>query len=273
MRITTVGGLLRACHPLPSAAVTIGTGLLAVAAGHRGPRLAVLVLAVLAGQLSVGWANDWLDAARDRTVGRTDKPVATGMIAERTVVVAAVIAAAVAAALSLALGPLPGLIHIVAGAAGWLYNHPLKSTVASVLPYLVAFGLLPGFVVVALPGQPTPPWWLLTAGALLGSGAHFANALPDLAADARTGVRGLPQRAGGAASRVITVVLLLATGVVLVLGPPGPASAAGIAILAGSAVALLLAAWAGRRHSERTLFRVVIGVALADVVLLLASPL
>jgi 4-hydroxybenzoate polyprenyltransferase len=206
-------------------------------------------------------------------VGRTDKPVAAGMIPERTVASAAVTAAAVATGLSLSLGMLPGLLHIVAVAAGWLYNHPLKTTVASVLPYLVAFGLLPGFVVAALPGQPAPPWWLLAAGALLGSGAHFANALPDLADDARTGVRGLPQRAGHTASQAITVGLLLATGAVLVFGPPGPPSRPGVLILAGSAVALVVAVRAGRRYGERTLFRVVIGVALADVVLLLGSPL
>jgi 4-hydroxybenzoate polyprenyltransferase len=272
MPVTVLRNLMAACHPWPTATVTIGTALLGVAAGHRGPRLALMVLAVLAGQLSIGWANDWLDAVRDRSVGRTDKPVATGAITARTVRTAALTAAAVTAALSFWLGPLPGLLHITAVAAGWLYNHPLKTTVASVLPYLVGFGLLPGFVVTALPDHPAPPWWLLTAGALLGAGAHFANALPDLAQDARTGVRGLPQRAGPAASRRITVALLLAAGAVLVFGPPGPASWPGMVILTGSVVALTLAVRNGHRHGERVLFRVVMGVALADVALLLTAP-
>ncbi|HEX6076153.1 MAG TPA: UbiA family prenyltransferase [Micromonosporaceae bacterium] len=273
MPITTLRNLLGACHPLPSAAVTIGTGLFAVAAGHRGTRLAIVVLAVLAGQLSIGWANDWLDAPRDRAVGRTDKPVATGVLAERTVMAAALTAAAVTTGLSLWLGLLPGLLHVTAVTAGWLYNHPLKTTVASVIPYLVGFGLLPGFVVTALPGQPVPPWWLLAAAGLLGAGAHFANALPDLAEDARTGVRGLPQRAGPAASRGLTVVLLLAAGAVLVFGPPGAPSWGGVLILAGSVFALTTASLTGHRYGERALFRVVIGVALADVALLMASPL
>lgn len=273
MSVSTLRNLLSASHPLPSAAVTIGSALLAVAAGHRGVRLAVVVVAVAAGQLSIGWANDWLDAARDRAVRRTDKPVATGALPERTVAIAAQTAAAVTAGLSLSLGVLPGALHIIAVAAGWLYNWPLKTTVASVLPYLVGFGLLPGFLVAALPGQPTPPWWLMTAGALLGAGAHFANALPDLADDAQTGVRGLPQRAGSRASRGITVASLLAAGAMLVYGPPGAPSWPGLLILAGSTLALATAAVTGHRYGDGMLFRVVIGVALADVGLLLASPL
>ena len=38
----------------------------------------LVALAVLAGQLSVGWSNDYLDRERDRAAGRTDKPVAAG---------------------------------------------------------------------------------------------------------------------------------------------------------------------------------------------------
>jgi len=272
MPITALRGLLAACHPLPTVVVTIATTLLAVAAGHRGSRLGIVVLAVLAGQLSIGWANDWLDAARDRAVGRADKPVATGALTERMVIVAALTAAVATIALSFWLGPLPGLLHVTAVGAGWLYNHPLKTTVISVLPYFVAFGLLPGFVVAALPGHPTPPWWLLIAGALLGAGAHFANALPDLTEDVRTGVRGLRQRAGPTASRGITVALLLAAGAVLVFGPPGPASWPGVLILAGSVAALGVAARNSHRYGEHVLFRVVMGVALADVALLLAAP-
>ncbi|NED56002.1 hypothetical protein G3I24_34620, partial [Micromonospora aurantiaca] len=58
-----------------------------------------------------------------------------------------------------------------------LYNRPLKSTPVSVLPYAVSFGALPAFVVLALPGSPVPPAWLVAAAALLGAGAHFANVL------------------------------------------------------------------------------------------------
>ena len=46
------------------------------------PIVSVLLVAaaVLAGQLSVGWLNDYLDADRDRAVRRADKPVVTGAL-------------------------------------------------------------------------------------------------------------------------------------------------------------------------------------------------
>ena len=81
------------------------------------------------------------------------------------------------------------------------------------LPYAVSFGLLPAFVVLALPGRRRRrPGWSRRAR-LLGAGAHFANVLPDLADDARTGVRGLPHRLGAAGAAVAAAGLLLAATV------------------------------------------------------------
>lgn len=264
-----VAGLLRAGHPGPSSVVATGAGLLAVAAGQPVGRVVAVAAAVLAGQLSIGWSNDWFDAPRDAAAGRTDKPVASGAVPVRAVTVAALLAAAVTVGLSLALGWFAGTLHLIGVAAGWLYNWPLKATAASVVPYLVGFGLLPGFVVAA--GGATPPWWLLTAGALLGAGAHFANVLSDFAEDTATGVRGLPHRMGPAASRFAAVGLLLATGVVLVFGPGRPVGATSWVVLVGSAVALVGAVLTRRWYGERLLFRVVLAVALIDVVLLITA--
>ena len=68
--------LAKACHPLPSAAVTTLTTALAAAAGVRGSLLVLVAAAVLTGQLCVGWVNDLVDRDRDRAVGRHDKPLA-----------------------------------------------------------------------------------------------------------------------------------------------------------------------------------------------------
>ena len=57
--------LLRACHLQPTLAVTAITATLAASAGRGAGTLAVAV-AVLAGQLSVGWSNDFVDRGRDR---------------------------------------------------------------------------------------------------------------------------------------------------------------------------------------------------------------
>src|ERR1039458_4905142 len=77
--------LLRASHPEPTVMVTALAVALAVGTGRDAAGVLAVGAAVLAGQLSVGWHNDWLDAARDAASGRPDKPVAAGDISPRTV--------------------------------------------------------------------------------------------------------------------------------------------------------------------------------------------
>ncbi|MEV4755717.1 UbiA family prenyltransferase [Micromonospora sp. NPDC049559] len=269
-------GLVRASHPEPALAVTAVSALLAWGIGHRPAGVAAVAGTVLASQLAIGWVNDRLDADRDAAVGRTDKPVASGLLSRRTVGVAGFCAAAATPVLGLTLGPTAALLATVALVSALLYNWPLKFTPASVLPYAVSFGALPAFVVLALPDHSPPPAWLVLAGALLGAGAHFANVLPDLADDASTGVRGLPHRLGPAGSRLAAAGLLLAATAVLVLGPPGRPSWAGLTAAGAAAVVLPLGWYAGRATAGRggrpvAAFRAVMVVALIDVVLLVAS--
>ncbi|WP_410814620.1 UbiA family prenyltransferase [Micromonospora sp. 067-2] len=269
-------GLVRASHPEPGVAVTTVAGLLAWGVGHRPSGIISVVLAVLASQLAVGWTNDALDAERDATVGRTDKPVAAGAVGRRTTAWAATVAAVACPLLALTTNPVAAFWLTVALISALLYDWPLKATAFSVLPYAVSFAALPAFVVLALPGEPSPPGWLLVAGACLGAGAHFANVLPDLADDARTGVRGLPHRMGATGSRMAAAGLLLAATAALVLGPPGPPSAVGLAAVGTAAVVPPLSWYAGRsavRDGGRPVaaFRAVLLVALIDVVLLVAS--
>jgi 4-hydroxybenzoate polyprenyltransferase len=268
--------LLKASHPEPGAAVTCALTLLAVGVGHRGWSLAGVAAAVGATQLSVGWVNDWLDADRDLRTGRTDKPIASGAVRRRTVGVAGLLASLAIPLLGLPFGPAAAACITVIGVFALLYDWPLKFTAFSVLPYLVAFGLLPAFVVLALPGDRLPPAWLVAAGALLGGGAHFANVLPDLADDEATGVRGLPHRIGARGSRVAAAALLLAATVVLVLGPPGPPSWWGVAAVVTAAVVLPVGSYAASTALRRgarpvAMFRSVLVVALLDVLLLIVS--
>ena len=247
--------------------------LLAAGAGHRGWRLLTVAVVVAASQLAVGWVNDWLDADRDRASGRRDKPVAAGTVTPRAVGFAGLAAALAVPLCALPLGlPAAAAITVATGFA-LLYDWPLKSTALSVLPYLIAFGLLPAFVVLALPGRPAPPVWLVAAGALLGGGAHFANVLPDLADDEATGVRGLPHRIGAAGSQLAAAALLLGATLTLVVGPPGPPSWTGLAAAAAAVVVLPWGWYAARRAAGRpvALFRAVIVVALIDVLLLVLS--
>jgi 4-hydroxybenzoate polyprenyltransferase len=267
--------LIKASHPEPGGAVTVAMTLLAAGAGHRGWTIPGIFLAVGATQLSVGWVNDWLDAPRDRVAGRRDKPIAAGAVSRRTVGIAGLIASLAVPLLALPFGLRPALILSVAAVFALLYDWPLKSTMFSVVPYLVAFGLLPAFVITALPGHPAPPAWLVAAGALLGGGAHFANVLPDLDDDAATGVRGLPHRLGAAGSAATAAFLLLSATLMLVFGPPGPPSWPGWAAGLAAVVVLPIGWYVNQRAPGRRvgMFRAVIVVALIDVLLLIASGL
>ncbi|OKK22952.1 hypothetical protein AMK16_02710 [Streptomyces sp. CB00455] len=258
--------MLAACHPLPAAAVTLFAAALAAAAGRGPVGGAVAVGAVAAGQLSVGWCNDRADLRRDRAAGRRDKPLAAGTVRPAAVTWAAVMALLVCVPLSLAGGPLAGAVHLTGVAAAWAYNLRLKGTAVSWLPYALAFGLLPAFVTLGLPGAPWPPPWLTAAAALLGVGAHFANVLPDIADDLATGVVGLPQRLGARWSGALAGLLVLGSAAVLVLGPPGRVTPYGWGLLAVTAPAPALAAG---RPAGRLPFLAVMAVAGADVLLLL----
>jgi 4-hydroxybenzoate polyprenyltransferase len=222
-RRSAVAGLLLACHPAPAFAVAAFATALAVASGRAPGGIALVGAAVVTGQLSVGWSNDRIDLERDRAAGRRDKPLAAGELSPEAVGTAAACALALCVPLSLASGPAAGAAHLAGVGAAWAYNLRLKRTALSWLPYAVAFGLLPAFVTLGLPGAPWPKTWVLIAGALLGTGAHFANVLPDIEDDLRAGVRGLPQRLGRRVSGAVAVLLLTAASVTLAapLGGPG----------------------------------------------------
>ncbi len=263
--VRTLPVLLGAAHPGPALAVTLLAALLCLPADLSPGPAAVAVLAVLTGQLSIGWSNDLLDLARDRVVGRTDKPLAAGDLSVALVRGATVAALAATVVLSLAGGLLAGVLHLVVVTAGWAYNLGLKSTLASGLPYAVAFGALPAFVWAA--GDATAPAWVLLAGALLGVGAHLLNAVPDLADDAATGVRGLPHRLGERGSRVGAALLLVLASAVLAAGTASLPFAVRLFALA---VAVGLAAVAVRAPGRQG-FRAAVGIAVVDVVVLAAA--
>ncbi|TFV90743.1 ubiquinone biosynthesis protein UbiA [Blastococcus sp. CT_GayMR16] len=267
--LRTLRALALATHLGPALAVTTVATLLAVAAGLPGARVALVCVAVLAGQASIGWSNDWLDADRDRAVARADKPVVQGAVEPTRLRSAALVAAAVAVVLSLLLGVLPGLLLLVLVASGWAYNAGLKRTAASLLPYVTGFGALPAGVVAAAPGTPIAPWWLVTAGGALGAAAHLANVAPDLEDDLATGVRGLPHRLGARVSALTAALLLGAASVVLVVGPDGPPTVAGWIGLGLAVPAVAIAALAGTLRFRRLAFPAVMLLTVQDVVLLL----
>jgi 4-hydroxybenzoate polyprenyltransferase len=220
---------------------------------------------VLTGQLSIGWSNDWLDAARDRAVGRAGKPVVSGMVPVPLLRAAALVALLVSLGLSVMLGPAAALLNALVVGGGWAYNAGLKATLWSWAPYAVAFGALPVLVATGMQA-PVPAPGLVVAVALLAVAVHLANALPDLDDDEATGVRGLPQRIGVRGCTIAAPVLLLvaalggllaagATAVVVTVTLVGLGAAAGIAIVLG-----------GRARTARAAYRVVLLMAVVVLV-------
>jgi len=257
--------LVIASHPGPSLAITAIATVLAAEAAPTGFGPVLVAPAMLAGQLSVGWSNDACDAARDVAAGRTDKPVARGEISVRSLWVAAVVSVVAALALAAAISLLTmGILALLVG-AGWAYNLGLKSTPWSGVMYLLGFGPLPAYAASTLPGQPAPRFWVCVAAGLVGLGAHFANVLPDLAADLSSGVRGLPQlvaaRWGPGAARAAALVLLLSASALLVV-EASPARR--WVAVAGLCVSCVLAV-AGAVGTGRTPFRAALAIAGADV--------
>jgi 4-hydroxybenzoate polyprenyltransferase len=213
--------LARACHPEPTVAVTALVTLLAVRWG-RGGGSAWVAAAVLCGQLSVGWANDYLD--RERDAGRPEKPVAAGAVPPRTVAIAAVVALVLGLVASLASGLPATAVHVVGLGLAHAYNLWLKRTPLSLAAYAVAFAMAPAFVTLGLPGRHWPPAWVMVAAALLGAGAHFTQTLGDHDRDRAAGIRGLPQRMGRRASVLAAGALLGLAAASATFGPgaPGP---------------------------------------------------
>lgn len=266
-----IPGLVAASHPAPTVAVTVLAALLAVAADVGAVRGALVVVVVLLGQLSIGWSNDWLDAARDTAVARADKPVATGEVPATLVAGAARVSLLGSVLMSLALGPRTALAHAVLVGCGWAYNLGLKSTAWSWAPYALAFGLLPAVVTLSRADARPPAAFAVAAGALLGVGAHLANALPDLDDDAATGVRGLPHRLGRRGTGVLAPAVLLGASVVVVLGPPGPPPRVAIGGLALAVGLVVVATAAAQRGHGRAPFTAAMLVALLDVALFVGT--
>ena len=264
-------GLAGACHPAPTVAVTTVSALLAVGVGLSMGRVVLVAAAVLTGQLSIGWSNDRIDAACDRSTGRSDKPVASGQVLPAMVATAAAAALLATIVLSALLGPFAAGAALTLVASGWAYNLGLKATVFSGVPYLVGFGALPAVAYLALPGHTWPPWWAPVTGALLGFGAHFANVLPDLRADEATGVRGLPQRLGARTGVIVMAAALAGASVVLGFVPASVSMAYSLVASAGGIFGAATAAIAAIRNPDSpAAFRITLLIAVFDVGLLLA---
>ena len=206
-----VKALLRASHFPQTVAMILFLTVAAVITSVQGLNLAVFMAAVLCGQLSVGWLNDFVDASLDGSVARSDKPVVAGTLQRSALKVPIAIALILVVPLSiLAAGFIGGLAHISAVASAHVYNLYLSRTSWSWLPYAISFGLLPLFVAQTASAELWPETPMIILFSLVGMIAHLLNALPDIEIDRTAGKGGLAVSLGRQKS------LLLAAGLSLV---------------------------------------------------------
>ena len=272
-------GLALACHPGPTAAVTVLAVGLTASAGASSSSALALGLSVLLGQLSVGWSNDAVDAADDAAAGRSAKPVVRGLVDASTVWRAALVALGATVVVSVVLlGWVAGGLSVLAVLAAWAYNLRLKDTVWSPLPYAAAFGLVPLIVASVAAPTSTPPGAapggiavgslaaLAAVGALLGAGAHLANTAPDVESDRAVGRGGLAVRIGGRTARLLAVACCAAAAGLLLAVVAEPSTVLAVVLAAQVALLGVAAAW----RSGRWLFPTMLVVAAADAVSLVA---
>lgn len=274
--MSTLRALWGSTHPGPALVVTVLSLALGIATGLDPWRLALLVAAVFAGQLSVGLSNDAIDAARDRAVGRRDKPIAAGVVSVRLALAVALASVAVSLVLSAVLGIGMLIAHAVAIASAWAYNAGLKSTVVSLVPFLLSFGLFPSLATLSAADPALAPLWAGIAGAVLGAAVHLTNVLPDLDDDRATGVQGFGHRIGVRPSAVLAVIGLLIGAAAVLLGPVGGELArvpwhgwafAGAVVI----VAVVTGVRCLIRSPDRTVFRLVMLAALLLAAQLVAT--
>jgi 4-hydroxybenzoate polyprenyltransferase len=261
--------LLRSSHPIPCLAVASFGAIFAFGNGMSLARSAVVFLAVLLQQISVGLSNDWLDAERDKTAGRADKPTVNGLVKVSQLRAGALFAAGLAELVGFMLGAGPAITMALMLIFGWSYNLGMKNNWSSAIPYALGFCSVPVFIGLAAQKPYWVPVWLVAVTALLGVSAHFANVLPDMIADKLTGVNALPHILGQRLSALTIAGTALAAALLTVSQSPrlNPAvGATGLAItvvLVGFASALSL-----RTNPPRAVFPLLILAALANVVLL-----
>ncbi len=213
---SSVLGLLRATHFLPTVTVTTLTFLLAWRTSDLQTANGIAAT-VLTGQLIVGWSNDLVDYSDDLLHERQNKPLVSGSISLSSLKWSCALAGVALLTLTI-VGPLTGrfgLAHLLAVVSAIAYNFKLKATPFSFLPYAFSFGLLP-VIILGATAQPSK-LWMVVVGATFGIGVHLANVFKDLENDRSSGIYGLPQILGVEKSRIGCTISFGSGGLVMAL--------------------------------------------------------
>jgi 4-hydroxybenzoate polyprenyltransferase len=237
--------MVRLGHPFPSLLDGLITAVLATVAGAATTRAALLGVAMVSLQVSIGTVNDLTDVERDRG-HKPGKPLPTGLVPRRSARVLAIGSLVLGLGLSLIAGP-PTVVVAIAGVlTGYAYDLRLKGTVWSWLPFAIGLPLLPVYAWVGATGRvPVAFAVLVPLGIAAGGAVALLNGLVDLDRDRAAGlatpaVRLGPRRARRIAAGLLALIALAVGGSLVAIG----AGAASMAVAGLGAAFAGIGVWA-----------------------------
>lgn len=208
-RRTRLVALVMATHFPQALTMLLVTTVASALYGQQGIQLLFLAIATGAGQASIGWGNDYIDANTDKALNRTHKPSVKYSLEAKSLRTPILVALAVMVPFSfLAAGWVGGLANILAVASAQVYNRYLSRTIWSWLPYAVSFALLTVFITQSSSVELWPSWQVACIASCVGVIAHVFNALPDIQIDRESKLGGLVVSLGRSRAIVLLIVLM-----------------------------------------------------------------
>ena len=265
-------------HPIPSLLTTLASLGFAwiFGIGPRDRRFWWIATIMLLVQFSISALNEWADADLDRRA-RRQRPIPLGLVSRGAALAIAVVAAVGAFLLCVLadLGPFALLLVGIGTACGWAYDLQLKATPLSVVPFAIAFPLMP-FWTGALAARPLSSLVILfLGGSPLAAAIHLADAIPDRDPDRAAGLRTLAvalgtPRAELAAAGFLLLGSLVSTILVIRRGQSSTA-ALSLVTVAASGLVVGISSRAGRLSSLFGKWMVIAAAALAAVPLVVEA--
>jgi len=252
---TALWPILELFHPIPSLLTTAAAVAFGVIFGIplADARIVWIIAIMLLVQFSISALNDWADADLDAHARRR-RPIPLRLVSEDTALVVAsgCAAGALLASVLAGFGVEAILLVVIGLASGWAYDLWLKRTPLSVLPFAIAFPLLPLWAGVVAGRSLGSLALVLLGGIPLAGAIHLADAIPDRDADRAAGVNSLAVTLGRPGAELVAAgLLLLGTLVSITVLLSRGGSAAISPLIAGVAIAWVVLSLATRSADVR----------------------
>jgi len=228
-------------------------------------------------QFSISALNEWADADLDRRAGRR-RPIPLGLVSAGTALRIAVLCAVGAFLVCVLshMGTIALLLVGVGTACGWAYDLWLKGSPLSVVPFAIAFPLMP-FWIGVLAGRPLSSLAILFLGGVpLAAAIHLADAIPDRDRDRAAGLRTLAvwlKKPGAelAAAGLLLIGTLVSIILIIERGVWPIAGISMVALAASGLVVVLSVADSRRSSAQLGKWVVIAAAALVSVPLVVSA--